>query len=457
MICRNCGAEIPADSLFCTHCGERPDAGQMAPPPEPQPQYATPGAPYPYGAQPVKKPPLSKKMKAIIFGGAGAVVLAVVLILVFTLGAGGGGPLSGKSIQTKFVNESVKFLTQVTDDFRQVDTSKAATQPFELTAEMSADSGYGTSDYEIAMVYDKLALGIALEGDYQSFTILLLEDILYVQDSYGSVQAIEFDTKEKLDSAMTLQDRFKALQGSVAPDVDWKKLAEILVNSIPEDCFEKTNSGFTMTLDTDALVDTLNNFSNAIKDEDDLNNAFKDLSKQISGSSMKLSSLADMAASAVEGYGSSMDFELVWEIGYSGNTPASMTVSYEDGSEYNDFTLEMTYTKASGGNELEATLETASGYSDFSLEMTTTKVSGGIEFEGTVKTKYEKISFEGAEMWDGKNFSLTIDADTKSGGSYSVELEGTITYGAPKKEVESDRRFKVDTKNAYEIDLSDLY
>ena len=101
---------------------------------------------------------------------------------------------------------------------------------------------------------------------------------------------------------------------------------------------------------------------------------------------MKLSSLADMAASALESYGSYLDFELVWEIGYDGNTPTSMTVSYEDDDEYNDFTLEMAYTEASGGNEFEVSLNTANGYSDFKMSVTTTNVKGGFEFEGDVET-----------------------------------------------------------------------
>ena len=457
MNCRNCGSEIPAGSMFCTHCGERADAGQPVYQPEPQAQYAPPGAAYPYGAQPPKKPPLSKKMKMIIFGGAGAVVLAVVLILVFTLSAGGGGPLSGKTIQTKFVNESAKFLSQISDDFQQVDTSKAASQPFECTIDLSADMDYSSVDYEIAIAYDKLALGIMMDGDYQSVTLLLLEDMLYIQDNtYGSVQGIQFDTDADLENPMSLKDRLSALMDSTAPDVDWIKLTEILVNSIPEECFEKTNSSYTMTLDVDALIETLNNFSDAIKDEDDLNNAFKDLTKEISGSSMKLSSLADMAAGALEGYSSYLDFELVCEIGYDGNKPTSMTVNYEDDSGYNDFTLEMTYAETSSGNEIEATLETASGYDDFSFDMTTTDVKDGIEFEGNVDTEYDDISFDGAELWDGENFSITINADTDSGYSYSVELDGTITYGTPKKAVEDDNRFDVDTKDAYEIDLSDM-
>ena len=60
-------------------------------------------------------------------------------------------------------------------------------------------------------------------------------------------------------------------------------------------------------------------------------------------------------------------------------------------------------------------------------------------------------------MWDGEDFSMNVDVDTDSGESYSFELEGTITYGMPDKEVEDDRRFEVDTKDAYEVDLGDMF
>ena len=249
MVCKNCGAEIPAGSNFCISCGA--NAGDIQP--APQAQYAPPGAPYAYGAQPAPKKPLSTGMKALIFGGGGAVVLAVVLILVFTLSGSGGGPLSGKTVQTKFVNESYRLMTQIVDDFKQVDTSKAASQPFECTATLSGDVGYSSADYDIAIAYDKQALGIMMDGDYYTVALLLLEDTLYI-DSGGYTQAIEFDTDADLDVPMSLEDRLSALMESTAPDIDWNKLAEILVNSIPEECFEKTNSSYTMTLDVDALV-----------------------------------------------------------------------------------------------------------------------------------------------------------------------------------------------------------
>jgi hypothetical protein len=49
--CQNCGAQIPANALFCTACGAKQGAEQQMPPPPPPAQY---GAPQPsqYGAPP---------------------------------------------------------------------------------------------------------------------------------------------------------------------------------------------------------------------------------------------------------------------------------------------------------------------------------------------------------------------------------------------------------------------
>lgn len=450
MICKNCGAEIPEGSLFCVQCGERAEAAQLVDQPV---QYELPGAQYP-PAPPAKKP-LSKKMKAIIFGGVGAVALAVVL-LVFTLSAGAGGLLSGKTVQTKFVNENAAFIAEILSSFNTADTSKMATQPFDYTAEVSMDAGYGSQDTEMAFAYDKQVLGMSVDSEYSSSKVLLVEDTLYVE-SNGYVTAIEFDVDEDLSAAMSLQQRITMLLKSYMGDIDYRELAETLVNSIPEECFEKTNSGFTMTLDADSLVEMLNNFSDAVKNNDELNEAVEDLIKEMTGFSYDLSDLADLGADAIEAYGDYIDFELVWELGYEKGKPASMTIEFEEASGYYDFTVEIGFKEISGGSELTVDCTTPGGYSDFSFEMTTTKISGGFGIEGSAEASNDEITFEGSQTWVGDEFALSLNAESDSGYEYSYEVEGVFSVGMPEKPVADDRRFEMDTDDAYEVDLSDIF
>jgi hypothetical protein len=448
MLCRNCGVEVPAGSDFCVHCGQRVDAVPQA-----QVAYALPDGAYPNAPQQTPKKPLSKGMKLAIFGGGGAVLLAVVLILVFTL-SGGGGLLSGNTVQTKFVNENARFMNQMLEDFQVTDTSKMLSEPFDFTAEVTTEVSGESTDTELAMAYDQKAFGLMTDAEYGSVTLLLIGDELRVE-SYGSVQVIRFDTDADLDKNMTLLNRFLAIINTGDANIDYKKIVEILINSIPEDCFEKTGDSFTLTLDADALVDTLSAFSEAIENEEEINEAFNDFTKDVAGKSLDLSEIADMAAEALDSY--SYDFKLVWEISYKNGAPGLVTISYEDESEYNDFTLELGYEKISGGKDIEISLETAGGYSDFSLEMTTTNTSEGMEFEGDIRTENDKVSIEGVQKEKGENFSIELNTDSSGGYDYSYQIEGTIIYGKPEKDVESDRRFDVDTDDASYYDLSELY
>jgi hypothetical protein len=331
--------------------------------PQAQVAYAPAGAPY--APQTPLKKPLGRGVKAFIFVG-GAVVLAVALILVFAL-SGGGGPLSGNTVQTKFVNENVGFFSKLTGDFQVADASKMLSGPFEYTVDVSAKVNGNHVDSKIAMAYDQKAFGVLSDDGYNTIKLLLIGDELR-SEAYGGAQVIEFDTDADVDANMTLADRFFAMLNTGDANVDYKKLVEILVNSIPGDCFERSGDSFTMTLDSDALADTMNAFAEAIENEKEINEAFSDFTKDIVNMSLDLSEVAEMAADAIEGYGAYYDFELVWEIAYENGKPDSVAISYEDDSGYNDFTLEMGRRQVSGGNEIEVSLETAGGYSDFSLE-----------------------------------------------------------------------------------------
>jgi hypothetical protein len=81
-----------------------------------------------------------------------------------------------------------------------------------------------------------------------------------------------------------------------------------------------------------------------------------------------------------------------------------------------------------------------------------------MEFEGDIRTRYDRVSIEGIQKVNGENFSVEMDISSSSGGyDYSYRMEGTISYGMPDKNVEKDRRFDIDTDDAYYIDLSDLF
>lgn len=445
MHCRNCGSEVPEDSLFCIHCGERVDAM----PPAPQVQYANP--------MPMTlKKSLSNKKKALIFGGAGAVLLAVVLILVFTL-SGGGGPLSGNTVQTRFVNENARFLAAMLEDFKVGDTSRMMTEPFEYTVNISLKADGRKSEQEVAMAYDRQALGISVDSDYSTVTLLLAESLIV--DTNGYVQIYETDSEANLDAAMTLKDRISALFDTGDAKVDYKKLVEMFVNSIPEDCFKKTGDSFTLTFEVDDLVDTLNAFADSLEKDKDMDEAFRDVIKEVTDRSRKLSDLAEEAADQLDAISGMIDFELVWELSYDKGAPSAMNVSLEGMGDYSDFTLSMEYENRSSGKDIAIEYETPAGYSDFSIDMTTKRTGKGLEFEGDVRAGYDKqnkTSFEGVQKVEGEKFSLEMTTDY-SGSTYSYTIEGTIHYGMPDKDVKSDRRFKIDTDDAYYSDMSDIF
>ena len=254
MLCRSCGSQIPEGSLFCIHCGERADAMLSAP----EVQYVPEGAPYPYPPQSLPGKPLSKGKKALIFGGGGALALAVVLILVLTL-SGGGGLLSGNTVQTRFFNDSARFFAEMMDGLILVDSSRIMNEPFEYTTKASTEAYGFSTEEEMAMAYDEHMLGIMIENGDSTTTLQLSDRI--VMDTGQYVQVIEFGSDRDMDAAMTLEERITAMLTSGKTNVDYKKLIEMLVNSIPEDCFEKTGDGFTMTLGINDIVDTLNAFA----------------------------------------------------------------------------------------------------------------------------------------------------------------------------------------------------
>lgn len=448
MNCRKCGAEIPPESAFCIQCGQSVDAGQPL-------QQAAYGQqpygqqPYGYAQQPAPRKPLSKGMKALIFGGAGAVLLAVVLILVFTLGGGGGGPFAGNTIQTKFANEAVKFGQSISDGFPKIDPVKLMTGPFEVSGDMSMDTGYGSQSVDFSAVYDEKALGVVAENDYGVF-VLLLKDSFEV-DYDGYVTVYEFDTSADMDKAMPLMDRLTAMLGAEkGVDVDYKKLAEMFVNSIPEECFDKTRDSFTMTLDVDDLVDTLNNFAEKLEGDKQLNEAFADMLDQMNADETELSGLVAEAADQLDDYSSYVDFEIEYEIVYEGGKPVGLNSSVDTG--YGSATVEMEL----DGEDIVVSTESTGGYSDFTFDLTFTRVSKGYDFEGDLESYGEHGTLSGHLYWEDDSFDLLMEAESDAGDTVSLEAEFTLSYDMPDA-VEDDSRFDIDTDDAYTYDIEDMF
>lgn len=464
MNCRKCGAEIPPDSAFCIQCGEKVDAEQTgynqqyeqapyAQQPYRQPPYAQ--QPYGYTPQPAPKKTLSKGMKALIFGGAGAVVLAVVLILVFTLGGGGGGPFSGKTIQTQFVNEMVQFGNSVSSDFPQLNPAKIMSGPFEISVDASVDYGYGKEDISLAAVYDKLALGVFVEAGYGPTAVLIKDSVIVDQDGYVSIG--EADTDMDMDEAMALTDRLTALFGSAdVPDVDYMRLAEMFIDSIPEECFEKTKDSFTMTLEVDDLVDALNTFADKLEADKELNKAFEDLLDQMDADETELSELMKEAADEIDDYSSYFDYEIEYEIVYEGGKPVGFNTSVDSG-DYGTTTMEMKL----AGEDISVTYESTIALLDDyeysnNMELLFTRVDKGYEFEGDLDTDGEHATVKGHLYWESDSFKLVLEAESDAGDLISIDADVTLSYEMPDA-VEDDDRFDIDTEDAYTYDLDEMF
>ena len=95
MICTNCGAQIPDDSIFCEQCGSRvapAQDSQPAPPPSPAPSEPTapsaPTGPAPQPAPGKAKEQLDRlvqwvKKNPLVAGIAAGVVVIVIAVAVF--------------------------------------------------------------------------------------------------------------------------------------------------------------------------------------------------------------------------------------------------------------------------------------------------------------------------------------------------------------------------------------
>ena len=442
MVCNNCGGEIPEGSAFCVKCGAKVDS---TPATGQQPYggaYDQTGGQQPYGGQPPKK-----KSKAWIFIAGGALLLlaiAAVLIFVVFGGGGGGWPFKGNTTQTKFANDAVQVFAGAYEGLGNQDLMKLQSEPFDIELDVDVDTGYYPVQASVEMAYDKEILGVQAEVMGQDVIVQLDEDVLYIS-MYDQVQGYEFDTDADLSEPMGLQARLEALvQGmSGASDItqaDYIMVAEAMLNSINQECFEKSGDEWTLTMTADDVIEMLKTLQ-AKADKDDR------LADVLDEMDMDLDDAIDEAEDMD-------DFDLVVTIAYEGGSPVSLELDYDDGTDYGSVDIQFGYETTKDGRDISLTIKSAG--SKLSMDMSIVSEGKDTEIDGEINMDGQTISFQGSETWDGDEVdgSVIIEMD---GEEYSITYIGTIVIGMPEDSVEEDSRFEIDKEDANVDDIEDLF
>lgn len=465
MYCVKCGAQLPPDSQFCTSCGARIED---APTPDVQPNVAPiapAAAPYGYSQPPKKK---SKALLWTLIGAGAALIVAAVLIFV-VFAPGGGGPFSGNTVQTRFANDVVGVFKGAFDGLGS-DTvlNQLDEKPFDMNLTFNAEVSDVLTNVTLDAAYDEKALGVKVvaasdysQTDYAEYysdaeesttTLLLLEDILYA-DFYGYTSGVRFETDADLDKAMTLKDRLLALTSSddeAGKQIDTLKLAEMFLNSIDAECFDKNAKESTLTLDADALTDALKTFADKVDDDDELNDALSALFEEMTGNEYDFASMVSMAAPMLK----QEDFEITITVSYDGNRPSGLDIQIEEnGGQVGGIVF--SYENEKNGKSLSLDIESQHG-EIASVKLDLTKTANGLDFDGTISVPgSDKVRISGSQEVKGSDISGTINMSMGS-QKVTVAYEGTVHIGLPDS-VEDDERFEVDMKNASISDFKDSF
>ncbi|MGE5496224.1 MAG: zinc ribbon domain-containing protein [Burkholderiales bacterium] len=463
MFCRKCGAPVNAGESFCSACGEKIEAArpsQFEAQPAYQQPYVQPGQQQngqtPYGQPPYGQPP-KKKSKAVIWVIAAVVaVLAIAALLLFVVFPAGGfnWPFAGNTTQTRFINDSFRVFSGSFSGMGGGENfARLAKEPFEIGMDITTAMEGQQSKASIQAAYDSESLGLRLDQGGQATTVLLLENVLY-SESGGITSGIRFETEADMSKSMTLEQRINALFESYTKpqttvNVDFGRVAEMFVNSIDEGCFERAGDSARLTLDIDDIIQTLRNFSEKLENDKQLLRDLEDYAKSVSGMQTDIISSLDMAVNALEEQKSELNFKIVLEIKYRNAAPASLTITFDDGSS--EYVLYYGYDKAGDKTKIDfsvaaAGTEVASGTINFG------KTAQGIEYSADITAGGETLSIKGSEQRKGGDSSGEVTITIPGIGNLNATYETSLKFGKPSERVAD--KFKVDTDNANIIDAS---
>lgn len=478
MFCTKCGTQIPKDGQFCMFCGtpvsstDTSDTAQKETVQDAQTASSF-GAYYtqPYGAdQPLAGQPKKKNAKKIIIASASivlAVALAAVLLLtVFTQSE--GWPFSGKTIQTRFVNDSIAVFTRAFGDINYGKMDEINNNPFSLSyaynMEINQNGQQQTqTDMNYEFAYDEQTLANKTTVDTGSTTLLLIEDTLYIGfeseyfgQSYDYTTGIKFDAKTDLSKPMTLNERFMALFAGDEIDVDLIMLLELFINSISEDCFDKNNTRTTLRMDSSDISQMLKTFAEKLNEDKELNESLKNALEKLVGARIDVPSMIPLLNIAV----SKSDIELIWTVRYDdAGLPKRVEISLEDsGSLVFDFAFQAQ--RDDNTRNIMMEISAPGGYQNFSFSIEAELIpkTDGLEFSGIMTANGVAMSMEGFEVWDGYDFSGNVQIDVPNQNINSkTSFNGTLSIGKPSVPVASDERFAIDKENAHIMDLSEIF
>lgn len=453
MFCSSCGADIPEGSAFCVSCGAKLDI----PVPVSQQQndeHSLYSQSYnqlsydQYGQPPKKNKP---KTWMLVAGGA-VLLLAIAAVLVFVVFgvSSGGWPLSGNTMQTRFVNDGVRVFSGAFADLSNKDMARLLTEPFDMEMDVDIDTGSFPMEATIAAAYDKELLGLKAEVLGQDVKLQLDEDTLYYS-FYGAVGGYRFDTDADLSKPMALKDRIAALMESLpkdsASDVDYKLVAEAMVNSINEKCFDKGANETTLTLTPDDIIEMLDSLKDKAKEDKELKDQLKAMDFDI-----------DEAIENMEQIKQSSEFDLQITISYDGGTPTGLEIDFDDGTEYGAVNLKFGYDKTAGGKDINLNIEANGAQTEVRLNIE--RNGRDVKFDGELQVSYggtldETYAIEGSESWDGEDVEGSVTITDNDGAQYGFDYDGTLAFGMPDEAVEDDSRFEIDKADAQVQDIED--
>lgn len=476
MYCLKCGAPLPPGSQFCANCGTKvetipaqnmeptasanaqPNVGPITPPATNQP--------YGYRQSPKKK---SKALLWTLISVAVVLIAAAVLYFVVLAPASANGPFSGNTVQTRFANDAVGVFFGAFSGYGNNDTAKQLVdQPFDISMNVSNDFSGIQSNVDIAAAYDEKALGMSItsstdysNSDFADFfadsdamentiKLLLLDDTLYA-DVDGSVEGLQFDTDADLSESMSLKERIAALMDSGKENsIDYLKLTEMFLNSIDEERIYKGTNKTTLTLDADALADTLDVFADKLRDDEELNDALSKIIEDVSGYAYDASDLISLASPML----SESDFEFVWTVTYDGGKPICNEISMiESGAQL----FEVVFQYEDNGNTREIIIDLTADGQPGTVDILLTKTAKGFDYEGTISVPdSDEIAFSGWQETSGNNITGSVEITSADIAIMSSNTEATITIGMP-DDVEDDNRFEMDTNNAWITNFGDLF